>query len=71
MAKAHRVMHISEAEAATDFASLLARVRAGGEVIIERDAQARRGASGRTSCAAAIGNSSLGPGTRLDGHTRC
>jgi antitoxin (DNA-binding transcriptional repressor) of toxin-antitoxin stability system len=29
------VIHISEAEAANDFASLLARVRAGAEVVIE------------------------------------
>jgi antitoxin (DNA-binding transcriptional repressor) of toxin-antitoxin stability system len=34
------VIHISEAEAASDFPSLLARVREGAEVIIERDAQA-------------------------------
>jgi antitoxin (DNA-binding transcriptional repressor) of toxin-antitoxin stability system len=31
------VIHISEAEAANDFLSLLARVRAGAEVVIERD----------------------------------
>lgn len=36
---AQPVIHISEAEAANDFASLMARVRAGAEVIIERDAQ--------------------------------
>jgi antitoxin (DNA-binding transcriptional repressor) of toxin-antitoxin stability system len=29
------VIHISEAEAASDFASLLARVRAGAEIVIE------------------------------------
>ena len=34
-----RVIHISEAEAANDFASLLARVRAGAEIIIEHDAR--------------------------------
>jgi antitoxin (DNA-binding transcriptional repressor) of toxin-antitoxin stability system len=33
------VIHVSEAEAASDFASLIARVRAGAEVIIEHDAQ--------------------------------
>jgi len=33
------VIHISEAEAASEFASLLARVRAGAEVIIEHDSQ--------------------------------
>lgn len=33
------VIHISEAEAASDFASLLARVRAGTEVIIEHDSE--------------------------------
>ena len=31
-------IHISEADAARDFAGLLARVRAGAEVVIERDA---------------------------------
>ncbi|MGH9433476.1 MAG: type II toxin-antitoxin system Phd/YefM family antitoxin [Terriglobia bacterium] len=36
---AQPVIHISEAEAASDFASLLARVRAGAEAIIEQDAQ--------------------------------
>jgi len=34
------VIHISEAEAASDFPSLLARVRAGAEIVIERDAEA-------------------------------
>lgn len=32
---AKHVIHISEAEAASDFASLLARVRAGAEIVIE------------------------------------
>jgi antitoxin (DNA-binding transcriptional repressor) of toxin-antitoxin stability system len=32
---ADRVIHISESEAATDFAGLLARVRAGAEIVIE------------------------------------
>ena len=36
---ARHVIHISEEEAATGFASLMAEVRAGAEVIIERDAQ--------------------------------
>ena len=31
-------IHISEAEAARDFAALLARVRAGEEIVIEREA---------------------------------
>jgi antitoxin (DNA-binding transcriptional repressor) of toxin-antitoxin stability system len=35
----NRVTHISGPEAATNFGSLLERVRAGEEVIIERDAQ--------------------------------
>ena len=35
-----RAIHVSEAEAANDFASLLACVRAGAEVVIERDAEA-------------------------------
>ena len=35
-----RAIRVSEAEAANDFASLLARVRAGAEVVIERDAEA-------------------------------
>lgn len=34
------VFHISEAEAARDFASLMARVREGAEIIIESDARA-------------------------------
>lgn len=34
------MIRISEAEAASDFPSLLARVRAGAEVMIERDAEA-------------------------------
>ncbi len=34
-----RVIHISEAEAANDFASLLARVRAGAEIVIEHDSR--------------------------------
>ena len=34
---AHHVIHISEAEAARDFASVLERVRAGAEVFIESD----------------------------------
>ena len=33
-------IRVSEAEAASDFGSLLARVRAGAEVVIERDAEA-------------------------------
>jgi antitoxin (DNA-binding transcriptional repressor) of toxin-antitoxin stability system len=36
---ARHVIHISEAEAASDFASLLARVRSGTEFIIEHDTQ--------------------------------
>jgi antitoxin (DNA-binding transcriptional repressor) of toxin-antitoxin stability system len=36
---AKHVIHISEAEAASDFASLLARVRAGAEIVIEHDAR--------------------------------
>jgi prevent-host-death family protein len=36
---AKHVIHISEAEAASDFASLLARVRSGAEVIIESGAR--------------------------------
>ena len=34
---AKHVIHISDAEAATDFVSLLARVRAGAEIVIEHD----------------------------------
>jgi antitoxin (DNA-binding transcriptional repressor) of toxin-antitoxin stability system len=34
---ADRVIHISEEEAASDFASVLARVRAGAEVVIESE----------------------------------
>ena len=36
-AMADHVIHISEAEAASDFASVLARVRAGAEVVIESE----------------------------------
>jgi antitoxin (DNA-binding transcriptional repressor) of toxin-antitoxin stability system len=36
---ATRVIHISDTEAASDFASLLERVRAGSEFVIERDAR--------------------------------
>lgn len=36
---ANRVIHISDAEAASDFASLLDRVRAGDEVVIAHDAR--------------------------------
>ncbi|MGI8785005.1 MAG: type II toxin-antitoxin system Phd/YefM family antitoxin [Acidobacteriota bacterium] len=36
---AKHVIHISEAEATSDFASVLAQVRAGAEVVIEHDAQ--------------------------------
>jgi antitoxin (DNA-binding transcriptional repressor) of toxin-antitoxin stability system len=34
-----RVIHISDEEAASDFASLLDRVRAGAEVVIEHDSE--------------------------------
>ena len=36
---AKHVFHVSDTEAASDFASLLARVRAGAEVVIEHDAE--------------------------------
>ena len=36
---ADRAIHISEEEAARDFAGVLARVRAGAEVVIESDAR--------------------------------
>ena len=36
---ANHVIHVSASEAASDFASLLARVCAGAEVIIEHDAR--------------------------------
>ena len=36
---AKEVIHVSEAEAASDFASLLARVREGAEVVIEHEAR--------------------------------
>ena len=36
---AKEVIHISEAEAASDFAALLDRVRKGAEVVIEHDAR--------------------------------
>ena len=34
---AKRVLHISESEAVADLATLLARVRAGAEIVIEKD----------------------------------
>src|SRR5271165_6398105 len=34
-----RIIHVSDAEAASDFAALLERVREGAEVVIEHDAQ--------------------------------
>jgi antitoxin (DNA-binding transcriptional repressor) of toxin-antitoxin stability system len=39
MGVAQPVIHVSEEDAANDFASLLARVRAGAEVVIEHDSQ--------------------------------
>jgi antitoxin (DNA-binding transcriptional repressor) of toxin-antitoxin stability system len=36
---AKHVIHISDAEAASDFASLLDRVRKGAEIVIEHDAR--------------------------------
>jgi antitoxin (DNA-binding transcriptional repressor) of toxin-antitoxin stability system len=39
MGMAQPVIHISEEEAAKDFATLLVRVRAGAEVVIEHDSQ--------------------------------
>lgn len=39
-AMADHVIHISEEEAARDFAGVMARVRAGAEVVIESDARA-------------------------------
>jgi prevent-host-death family protein len=36
---AKHVIHVSEAEAASDFGSLLKRVRAGAEIVIEHNAQ--------------------------------
>ena len=36
---AKTVIHVTEAEAARDFADLLAQVRAGAEVVIEKDAR--------------------------------
>jgi antitoxin (DNA-binding transcriptional repressor) of toxin-antitoxin stability system len=36
---AKQVIHISEAEAAGDFAAVLSRVRAGAQVVIEADAK--------------------------------
>ena len=35
-----RAIRVTETEAANDFPSLLARVRAGAEIVIERDAEA-------------------------------
>ena len=40
LATAKKIIHFSEAEAASDFASVLARVRAGAEIVIGDDARA-------------------------------
>ena len=60
-------IRVSEAEAANDFPSLLARVRAGAEVVIERDAEAvaviRPAAP---DCPSALGVASSGQGARLE-----
>ena len=37
---AKTVIHVSEAEAASDFATLMTRVRAGAEIVIEKDKRA-------------------------------
>jgi antitoxin (DNA-binding transcriptional repressor) of toxin-antitoxin stability system len=34
------IIHVSEAEAANDFATLMTRVRAGAEIVIEKDRRA-------------------------------
>ena len=39
LAMAKNIIHISEAEAASDFANVLARVRAGAEIVIGDDAR--------------------------------
>ncbi len=39
MSMAQPLIHVSEEEAAKDFAALLARVRAGADVVIEHDSQ--------------------------------
>ena len=44
------VIHVSDKEAADDFASLLARVREGAEVVIEHDARPVAVEIGRASC---------------------
>ena len=37
---AKNVIHVSEADAANDFATLMTRVRAGAEIVIEKDKRA-------------------------------
>jgi hypothetical protein len=48
------VIHISEAEAASDFAALMERVRAGAKVIIENGARPWRSCMPPSRCAAAF-----------------
>jgi antitoxin (DNA-binding transcriptional repressor) of toxin-antitoxin stability system len=70
-AMARHVIHVSDAEAASDFASLLDRVRAGAEIVIEHGAQpVAHNSSGRTLPPAAFGIPSLGKRTRLDRDAR-
>ena len=47
---ADNVIHISEAEATRNFADVLARVRAGAEVVIEWQTPCSRASSRRTEC---------------------
>ena len=66
-----KVIHISDAEAASDFASLLDRVRKGAEIVIEHDARpvaVMRPAEPYVRLA--IGISPPGQRARLDSHTR-
>lgn len=79
---ARRIIHVSEAEAAGDFAALLERVREGAEVVIEHDAQPvavvraadnacgelQQGKSVLAGLAKADGNE-LGAGAATDGDT--
>jgi hypothetical protein len=52
---ADHVIHVSEAEAASDFAGLLARVRAGAEVVMESGKlPGGGGSSRRTACPATL-----------------
>jgi antitoxin (DNA-binding transcriptional repressor) of toxin-antitoxin stability system len=66
-----RAVRVSEAEGANDFRSLLARVRAGVDVVIERDAEALAVVSLTAPHVCLLSRvSSIREGARLERNTR-